>query len=133
MQLKSYPKNAAEPDLGQKRKAIEPKENKKRSQSEPAAESSEKRVRAVPSVKSEPEPKAKAKAKAKSKPRDSSGSVEVARIKLPTNTTREFWEEQSAKEIRNQLALMGVSSNLYLFKQKKQNIATLINAIQSKK
>ena len=112
-------------------KAIEAKENKKRSQSEPAAESAEKRVRAVPNVKSEPEPKAKAKAKAK--PRASSGSVEVAHVKLPTSTDPKCWGAQSANEIRSQLFLMGVPKAIQGFKKKTQLIEMLIQAIKTKK
>lgn len=79
-------------------------------------------------VKEEPATTAGAR-KARSRAR--SDSVEVAGSSINASTDKHYWTQQSAKEIRNQLALLGVSKDLYVFKTKEENIETLIKAIKA--
>ena len=89
--------------------------------------------KAAPKAAAKAAPKAQPKAAPKAKARARSDSVEMGSAKLNDSTDKHYWEQQSGKEIRNNLALRGVNKNLYVYKFKAENIDTLINAIKAAK
>lgn len=99
----------------------------KRTKSKPPEQKEEKKIKTEPAV--TPEPKAKAKAKARAKSVDN--NVQAGSITLNNNTGRDYWKEQSANEIRNQLRLRKVPQDDWIFKDKAQLIGIIVKVIKA--
>ena len=71
---------------------------------------------------------ARAKSRAKS-----ADTVEAGNITLNNNTSRQYWNQASANEVRNQLKLRNVPLDLWRFKPREDLVSILIKAIKASK
>ena len=76
----------------------------------------------------------KAKARAKSRAKSTGEAVvDLGKVKLNDNPRRDYWKDQSANEIRNQLRLRKVHEDEWKFKDKQQLVGIIVEAVKASK
>jgi hypothetical protein len=101
----------------------EPKGKPGRPQSVP------KRTAEAPPESAAPRPRGRPRKDAQ---RSESADLSVKTSKLSNNLDRGWWDHNtSAKEIRNQLSLRGINKDLWIFKNKEENLTLLLKTIKA--
>ena len=117
-------------------KVEEPPKTVKRTKSEPPDLKEEKKIKTEPVVSAEPKAKARAKSRAKSvddngRAAGQADNVQAGNITLNNNTTRDYWKDQSANEIKNQLRLRKVPQDKWILKSKDQLVRIIVKVINA--